>query len=215
MSEQPGASPAGGRILVVDDDEFVCSSLKWLLMDEGYDVEVAVDGKTAIEMLDRRAYDLVLTDLMMPEVDGLAVLHEVKKRNPCTAVIILTGYGTLEAAMSALKDGAYDFLTKPCDDGEMKFKIQGALEHKRLSERVRELESVAADAAGTEFVERLATWADRELERAERLSDEELRPRLGELRRKLREIRDAAAGQRLPGTPPRADIGRRLKDLLA
>ena len=210
MSEPSGASSAGKKILVVDDDEFVCSSLKWLLMDEGYDVEVAADGKTAIELLDRRVYDLVLTDLMMPEVDGIAVLQEVKKRNPCTAVIILTGYGTLEAAMSALKDGAYDFLTKPCDDGEMKFKIQGALEHKRLSERVRELEGLgAAGALPTELVERLVAWVDRELERSEGLSGEELRTRLAEVRRKLAEIRTAAT------TPHRTNVAETLKDLLA
>ena len=130
-----------GRILVVDDDEFVCSSLKWLLADEGYDVEAAADGKSALGVLSRQSFDLVLTDLMMPDVDGLAVLRETKRVSPNTAVIILTGYGTLEAAMSALKEGAYDFLTKPCDDGEMRYKIQGALEQKRLRERLGELES--------------------------------------------------------------------------
>ena len=139
MTEKP-TKPRGDKVLVVDDDEFVCNSLKWLLLDEGYDVAVAPEGKTACEMLSKHTYDLVLTDLMMPDVDGLAVLRRTKETSPDTAVIILTGYGTLEAAMSALKQGAYDFLTKPCDDGEMKYKIRGALEHRRLRRRVANLE---------------------------------------------------------------------------
>ena len=136
MSDEKPTAVKTERILIVDDDEFVCNSLKWLLMDEGYNVEVAIDGKSAVELLDDDRFDLVLTDLMMPDVDGLAVLRKVKSASPNTSVIILTGYGTLEAAMAALEEGAYDFLTKPCEDGEMKYKIRGALEQKRLKERL-------------------------------------------------------------------------------
>ena len=145
MSEETTVGK-GQEILVVDDDEFVCNSLKWLLIDEGYDVEVCTDGKSALHVLSKHNFDLVLTDLMMPEVDGLMVLQEVKRISPNTAVIILTGYGTLESAMAALREGAYDFLTKPCNDGEMKYKIQGALEQRHRRENRH-----GGRAAGTVF----------------------------------------------------------------
>jgi len=130
-----------GSILVVEDDEFVCNSLKWLLLDEGYQVQVTTDGKEALKMLDANAFDLVITDLMMPDVDGLDVLKKVKSVSQDTSVIVLTGYGTVEAAVSALEQGAFDFLTKPCDDLEMRFKIRNALEMKHLKARIRELET--------------------------------------------------------------------------
>lgn len=191
MTDKP-ATPGDDRILVVDDDEFVCNSLKWLLLDEGYDVEVAPDGKKALELLSKRTYDLVLTDLMMPEVDGLAVLRRSKEVSPNTAVIILTGYGTLEAAMSALNQGAYDFLTKPCDDGEMRYKIQGALEQKRLKERLGKLESVAEKIAITEeLLTQFAEYLGNEIERMARSSGEELKTSLVALKRRFDEIREA------------------------
>jgi DNA-binding NtrC family response regulator len=121
-----------GSILVVEDDEFVGNSLKWLLTDEGYHVSVATDGKQALAVIEQTAFDLVITDLRMPDVDGIEVLRHVKRTSPLTPVIVLTGYGTVDAAVSALEAGAFDFLTKPCDDLEMKFKIINALTMKDL-----------------------------------------------------------------------------------
>ncbi len=194
------ATQTGGRILVVDDDEFVCSSLKWLLADEGYDVETASDGKTALGVLSRQSFDLVLTDLMMPDVDGLAVLRETKRVSPNTAVIILTGYGTLEAAMSALKEGAYDFLTKPCDDGEMRYKIQGALEQKHLRVRLGELENAGARlSAARELLDRLVERFDRDVALLAGKSADECRTVLARWRRELDDLR-AALGE---AEPPR------------
>jgi DNA-binding NtrC family response regulator len=188
-------SEKGGRILVVDDDEFVCSSLKWLLADDGYDVETAADGKNALVTLSRQTFDLVLTDLMMPDVDGLAVLREVKKRAPNTAVIILTGYGTLEAAMSALKDGAYDFLTKPCDDGEMRYKIQGALDQKRLRERLGELESSETRiAAARALLDHLVERFDQDAARLAESGPDERRAFVARWRRDLEDLRTALGG---------------------
>ncbi len=184
-----------GRILVVDDDEFVCNSLKWLLADDGYDVETASDGKSALVVLSRHAFDLVLTDLMMPDVDGLAVLREVKRVSPHTAVIILTGYGTLEAAMAALKEGAYDFLTKPCDDGEMRYKIQGALDLKRLRERLGQLESADERlAAGRAMLDHLLERLDRDAARFAEAGPDERRALLAGWRTALDELRTALGG---------------------
>ena len=186
MAEKPD------RILVVDDDEFVCSSLKWLLTDDGYAVETATDGKSALVTLSRQTFDLVLTDLMMPDVDGLAVLREVKRVSPNTAVIILTGYGTLEAAMTALKDGAYDFLTKPCDDGEMRYKIQGALEQKRLRERLGELESADSRiAAARALLDHLIERFDQDAARLAESGPDERRAFVARWRRDLDDLRSA------------------------
>lgn len=138
---------ANSSILVVEDDEFVCNSLKWLLTEEGYQVEVTMDGSEALRLVEQKRYDLVITDLMMPGVDGLEVLKKVKSVSADTSVIVLTGYGTVAAAVSALNEGAFDFLTKPCDDLEMKFKILNALEMKRLKTRVRELEAKEREGA--------------------------------------------------------------------
>ena len=190
MTEAPTAK--ADSILVVDDDEFVCNSLKWLLIDEGYDVEVSPDGVSALQVLAKRDFDLVLTDLMMPDVDGLAVLKEVKRLSPTTGVIILTGYGTLEAAMSALEDGAYDFLTKPCDDGEMKYKIKGALEQKRLKERVGQLEDAARGiAAAGESLDRFSRHLDGEIARITTLDGETLKTALDALKKKCEEVKKA------------------------
>ncbi len=192
MTEKPERPEKPGRILVVDDDEFVCSSLKWLLADDGYDVETAADGKSALATLSRQTFDLVLTDLMMPDVDGLAVLREVKKRTPNTAVIILTGYGTLEAAMSALKDGAYDFLTKPCDDGEMRYKITGALEQKKLRERLGQLEtSETRIAAARAFLDHLIERFDQDAARLAESGPDERRAFVARWRRDLDDLRTA------------------------
>jgi len=165
---------------------------------------VAVDGKSALEILSKRSFDLVLTDLMMPDVDGLAVLREVKRSAPNTAVIILTGYGTLEAAMAALNDGAYDFLTKPCDDGEMKYKIQGALEQKALRERLDELQDAAekVTAAG-ELVRQFSDALDNELDRLDGLSAEQLKMRLAGLKRKFDELKKALGPLGEPGEAER------------
>jgi DNA-binding NtrC family response regulator len=192
MTEKPG------RILVVDDDEFVCSSLKWLLADDGYDVETAADGKSALAMLSRQTFDLVLTDLMMPDVDGLAVLREVKRVSPNTAVIILTGYGTLESAMAALKDGGYDFLRKPCDDGEMRYKIQGALEQKRLRERLGELESTDNRiAAARALLDHLIERFDQDAARLAESGPDERRAFVARWRRDLDDLRSAlGAGEK-------------------
>ena len=201
------------KILVVDDDEFVCNSLKWLLMEEGYDVGVAADGKTALRKMKEEDYDLILTDLMMPEVDGLAVLREAKESNPDTAVIILTGYGTLEAAISALEDGAYDFLTKPCDDGEMKYKIRGALEQRRLRRRVARLEEGPGEdwPAAREMLRVFLSRVDAQLERIQSQPPEAAGKTLAALRDRLNGI--ASLCEMSAGTVDPATIRRRLEEL--
>jgi len=122
------------RILVADDEQNVRLTLQAILRQEGYDVDVAVNGLEAVTAIRSNYYDLVLTDLKMPEADGLAVLAEVQKRSPNTVTIMMTGYGSLDSALEALQLGAYEYLLKPAEVSEIKLAVRRSLERKRLCE---------------------------------------------------------------------------------
>ena len=101
------------RILVIDDEAIVRVSCERMLRPEGYDVVVTPKGTDAIELLEREKFDLVLTDLKMPDMDGLEVLKHIKEKWPEIIVIIITGYGTISTAVQAIKMGAYEYIEKP------------------------------------------------------------------------------------------------------
>ncbi len=101
------------RILVADDDEIARDVVLSLLSNEGYSVVSAVDGLDALRMLRMEEINLVITDLIMPGADGIEVLKYAIRSNPDIAVVLLTAYGTLDNTLSAIKEGAYDYLTKP------------------------------------------------------------------------------------------------------
>jgi len=119
-------------ILVVDDKDSMRNMLTETLTDEGYRVDCAPDGRRALELVRNKSYDLVLTDLKMPDVDGLEVLGNVKDIDSDTAVIVMTAYGTIEDAVAAIKKGAYDFITKPFDTDHLCVLVNRALENRRL-----------------------------------------------------------------------------------
>lgn len=120
------------NILVVDDKPSMRSMLTETLQDEGYRVDCATDGRRALELVRNKSYDLVLTDLKMPDLDGLGLLGEVKNLTDDTSVIIMTAYGTIEDAVSAMKHGAFDFITKPFDTEHLCVLVSRALENRRL-----------------------------------------------------------------------------------
>jgi two-component system, NtrC family, response regulator PilR len=122
------------RILVVDDERSVREVLAIALRQEGYDVTLADSGEAALEALDAAAFDLVLTDLRMRRVDGLAVLRAVRERAPSAAVIMLTAFASTDSAVEAMKLGAYDYVTKPFKLDELRLTIASALERKQLRE---------------------------------------------------------------------------------
>ena len=122
------------RILVCDDEEHVLLTLQAILQEDGYRVDVASDGVKAIEALRASHYDLVLTDLKMPGVDGLGVLAEVQKSSPTTVTLMMTGYGSVGSAIEAVHLGAYEYLLKPMEVPELKQAVRRSLERKRLSE---------------------------------------------------------------------------------
>lgn len=121
-------------ILVVDDEESMRNFLIIMLKKDGYEACDAENGKKALEILARRRFDLVITDLKMPGISGFNILNEVKKSSPETPVIMITAYGTTETAVEAMKKGAYDYITKPFKIDEVKLVIQKALEKKKLKE---------------------------------------------------------------------------------
>jgi DNA-binding NtrC family response regulator len=122
------------KILVVDDDPEILEVIADVLRDGGYAVDTAQDGKKAIKSVDAESYDLVVTDLKMPKVDGMKVLRHVVDHSPDTMCIILTGYGTIEGAVEAIKAGAFHYITKPIKSGEILMVVAKALKY-RLLER--------------------------------------------------------------------------------
>jgi signal transduction histidine kinase len=128
---QPSA-PVCSRLLVVDDEESVAFTVGEVLRQEGFQVTTAQSGNEAVERLKECAFDLVLTDLHMEGGDGITVLEEVRRRDPLAITIVLTGFASVESAISALRHGAYDYLIKPCLIDDLKFTVRRGLEHRCL-----------------------------------------------------------------------------------
>lgn len=121
-----------GRLLVVDDEESLRITTAAILEKEGYLVDTASSGDEAIALLEQKDYDLVLTDLHMEGGDGLSVLNLIRRHSPLTISVVLTGFASVESAIGALQEGAYDYLVKPCDIDSMKHTIRRGVEHRRL-----------------------------------------------------------------------------------
>ena len=113
-------------ILVVEDKDSLRKMLTQTLSGEGHRVDSAPNGKKALELIQSKSYDLVLTDLKMPEVDGMELLKWTKREKPDIPVIMITAFATVHTAVEALKIGAFDYITKPFDQDEMKMVIQHA-----------------------------------------------------------------------------------------
>lgn len=120
------------KILISDDDQTLCYLLKEELVSEGYSVDIVFDGKFAIENLKKKTYDILLLDLEMTEVHGEQVLDYAKEHHPSTQVIVLTAKSDMRTAIDCIKKGAYDFITKPYEFGQLVVVIERALEHKDL-----------------------------------------------------------------------------------
>lgn len=116
------------KTLVVDDDKRLRSVLKGLLSEEGHQVTTCENGDQAIRSCLAERFDLIITDLKMPGADGLDVLRKAKKKHPDTLVIIVTGFASLETAIQAIREGAYDYITKPFKLEEFKILIKNASE---------------------------------------------------------------------------------------
>jgi len=133
-------------ILVIDDEQIVHESVSRILEDEGYIVDAAYRVDQALDKLSQGRYDLVLTDLMMPDRSGMDAVEAVARDHPDTGVVMFTGYATVDSAVQSMKLGAFDYLPKPFTPDELVEVIGNALEKTRKAIRDREIESTYSDA---------------------------------------------------------------------
>ncbi len=134
------------RILVVDDERRMRDSIKRLLGESGYEITACGSGEEALRRIELREYDLVLLDLVMPGLDGPQVLRRIKAGKPELPVVIISGHGSIEAAVAVLKDGAYDYIRKPFEAEELARRVANALEQKRLRREKARISRRLADA---------------------------------------------------------------------
>ena len=140
------------KILVVDDEKSMRDFLSIVLKKEGYAVTTADDGEMASRLVQKEIFDLVLTDVKMPKMNGLQVLRTVKETSPDTIVVMITAFASTETAIEAMKEGAYDYLTKPFQIEEVRLIIQNALEKKRLRAENQLLKKKVKGAATLEDI---------------------------------------------------------------
>jgi len=131
-----------GKILVVDDDINLLEVLRMRLESANYDVVTAFRGEDAIDEVRRQPFDLSIIDLQLGSSDGISLMWDVHQINPDLPVIILTAYGTIESAVEAIKRGAFSYLTKPFDPGELLLQIEKALESRRLFSEIKRLQGL-------------------------------------------------------------------------
>ena len=128
-------------VLIVDDEELIRENLRLDMLEQGYTADMAASGEEAAELLEKE-YDLIITDLLMEGINGLEVLRLAKEKRPGQAVFILTGYGELESAISALRLGADDYLLKPYNHDELISRIGKSLSDQKLRQAVKIYESL-------------------------------------------------------------------------
>ncbi len=134
------------RILVIDDEAGIREGIKRGLTPQGYIVETAENGEQGLALFRQNPCDLVLLDVMMPGISGIDLIGEIHKIDPEAICIIITGYATVEMAVRAIKEGAYDFLTKPFSVDDLLLVVRQGLERRRLSLETRRLQSIEAEA---------------------------------------------------------------------
>ena len=121
------------KILIVDDEKAIRESVSLVLSEEGYKTEIASNGNEALEFLNEQDYDVLITDLKMPGMDGIELIKKSMKICPQTSVIIITAHASVESAIEALRIGAFDYILKPFDFDDLILKVQRLLKHKELA----------------------------------------------------------------------------------
>lgn len=120
------------RILIIDDEKAICNTLKEILVYEKYEVEIANDGAEGVKKAESGNFDLVLSDIKMPKMDGIEVLLKLQEFNPDLPVVMISGHGTIDTAVDALKKGAYDYISKPPDLNRLLVTVRNALDKSTL-----------------------------------------------------------------------------------
>ena len=132
-----------GTVMVVDDEENIREVLSSYLKSLGYAVVSAVDGEDALTKFKRGNFDLIISDLLMPTVDGLELLKKIREQDRNVIFLMITGYPSIETAVEAIKKGAYDYITKPFHMEDVKIRIERAFEKKNLKERLSTVQGFA------------------------------------------------------------------------
>jgi two-component system response regulator HydG len=148
LSHAPVAIVPSGRILIVDDDAGALNALAAMLSGEGYETEIAADGRAALARIGEWSPELVLTDLHMPNLDGLGLLAALRESRPDVAVILMTAYGEVQTAVAAIRSGAADYLVKPLEPDQLSVVVENTLERYRLRAEVRRLQDRLNEARG-------------------------------------------------------------------
>jgi len=141
------------KLLIIDDERGIRNTLREILADEGHEVDVAENGKQGLEMATAKAYDLIFSDIKMPEMDGIELLSALKQGEDAidSPIVMITGHGDVETAVQALKLGAYDFLLKPLDLNRILITTKNALESKSLRQETKQLRKKVA-AKGLQMI---------------------------------------------------------------
>jgi len=139
------------KILIIDDERSIRNSLKEILADEGYDVDVAENGAQGCQMVDKEKYSVIFCDIKMPEMDGLEVLDKLNEMGIDAAVVMISGHGDIETAVECIKKGAFDFIQKPLDLNRILITIKNATEKVHL---VKETRSLKKKVYGQEMIGR-------------------------------------------------------------
>ena len=138
--------PHGSKILVVDDDTRMCDSLEVLLGKEGYEIQTRHSGQEALEVLNKEAFDVVLLDLVLPDINGVETMHYVSSQTPEASIIVMTGYASWDSAVDSLKMGAFDYIRKPFEYEELSRVVKSALDHKALTTEQRRIEKALRES---------------------------------------------------------------------
>jgi DNA-binding NtrC family response regulator len=134
------------RILIADDDKVIADILRDIISNPERSVEICHDGQTAVDKIKEQFFDLIISDLVMPHKGGMEVLKFAKQLNPEVLVIIVTGYASLETAVDAVKEGAYDYIMKPCKLAEIRIVVDRATEKIKLHKENKDLLKKLQDA---------------------------------------------------------------------
>lgn len=132
------------RILVVDDDYQICRNLTDILTKAGHTVEATTSGKEALKWVERADFQLAIIDLVMPEIEGMELLIELKKKRPALLVIMITAFATVDGAVQSMKKGAIDYIGKPFKTNEIQATIGRALEEANFKKRIQSVENSSA-----------------------------------------------------------------------
>ena len=132
------------RVLIAEDISIERESLSELFSRDGYDVTAVADGAEALKALESKRFNIILSDIVMPQLDGMSLLREIVKRNLDTKIILITGFGKVDDAVEAMKLGVYDYITKPVKDDELKLKVKRAIEEQDLADENKHLKQKLA-----------------------------------------------------------------------